>query len=279
MKKCTRIGVLCIISILLLSSCNNLGRKEEAVNEVIIDLDTNRNSVEETPVPILGTQVPSNNEENNYRQIKEGVKSPNGEFEAEVINERDKTHDSIILTDKNNNSSKIELDSGHTGIMEFYWIDNTRIALLEHVNPSLEKYVVVDSFKKEVIEEYYGIGFVWNKNNTKLYYAKPNPHFGVGESSEHLVDSDGNILYETEKNETLRSHIVVSENEQSFIFSVDKNDDLRKLVVARLGADNKIIKQYELDAFPEDIQFKDNEHFTITDSSGNVVEYSVTDYN
>jgi len=40
------------------------------------------------------------------------------------------------------------------------------------------------------------------------------------------VDNEGNTLYETENNETLTSHIVVSENEQSFIFSVNKGDFL-----------------------------------------------------
>jgi hypothetical protein len=54
----------------------------------------------------------------------------------------------------------------------------------------------------------------------------PSPHFGSGKICEKIVDNEGNTLYETENNETLTSHIVVSENEQSFIFSVNKGDFL-----------------------------------------------------
>lgn len=288
MRKRIFIGTLCILSVLLLASCNNSEIKEEKNSEVINSLSTHNNLEEEklspTPVavkettPTAGVQSQVNNEESNSVQRKASAKSPDGKMKAEVVTEKDKFHDSIIVTDKNNNSSKIELvNMLYTGIMGFSWIDNTRVALLGHVNPSLNRYIVVDAYKKEVIKEYNGLGFTWNKDKNKLYYVVPAPHFAVGEAVEQIVDSDGHVYYETKKNETLTDTLAISQNEQNFVFLVNNNDDSRKLIIAKLGADKKLEKKSELDVRYGDIEFMDNEHFTITDSDGNALEYSVNE--
>ena len=289
MKKRIFIGTLCVLLVSLLASCNNSEIKEDMNSEVINSLGTQNNLEEEklspTPIavkeistPTAAVQPPVNNEESNSMKRKVSAKSPDGKMEAEVITEKDKLHDSIIVTDKNNNSSKIELENMlYTGIMGFSWIDNTRVALLGHVNPSLNRYIVVDAYKKEVIKEYNGLGFTWNKNKNKLYYVVPKPHFAVGEAIEQIVDSDGHVYYETKRNETLTDTLAISQNEQNFVFLVNKNDNSRKLIIAKLGADKKLEKKSELDVRYGDIEFKDNVHFTITDSDGNALEYSVNE--
>jgi|BioPla2DNA2_1021312.scaffolds.fasta_scaffold53200_2 hypothetical protein len=146
-KSYTLIGVLCILLALLVASCNDFGDKEGKLNEVVNDLDNVKDRLEgelnkttdvldASPMP---TRFQTNAEGNNYTQIKEGIKSPDGELEAKLIRENDKIYHSIIVMDKDGNHSKIDLENVmYTGTISFEWIDSTRIALLGYKNPSLE---------------------------------------------------------------------------------------------------------------------------------------------
>lgn len=95
-----------------------------------------------------------------------------------------------------------------SAILDFYWIDEERVILEGHVNPSLNVCIVYN-LKENSFDEYYGVFFIWNDDYSKLYFVEPSPHFGSEPIPEKIIDQEGTIYYETNKGEYLINHLIL----------------------------------------------------------------------
>ncbi len=91
-------------------------------------------------------------------------------------------------------------DFPFTSVNYIEWIDSSSelIGVCVHVNPSLEEYIIINSAKSEVSNDYYGIYFKWDKNFENLYYLLPPPHFSRGEGIYKIYRNDVVIYEETD---------------------------------------------------------------------------------
>ncbi|TYQ15062.1 UNVERIFIED_CONTAM: hypothetical protein Cloal_1468 [Acetivibrio alkalicellulosi] len=275
--------IACIIFIMMLFFKNT----EIDFKEVILSLKENVNYNEAGAGDAKEQDIPSEKDEEQDllgEEIKEDgvddyIQSPDGKMFAKVVRRDVGIFDSILITDKQEESYKVVLENIiYTGINDFYWVNNNLIALCGHKNPSANIYVVVDAYYKEIIGEYYGLAFTWNKNKDKLYYVKTSPHFGSVSIGDKIVDTEGNVYYETDESELLTSSLAISEDELNFVFFVrESNAYGYKLVIAKMGDDKKLKKMAELNTSYGEIKFIDNISFTITDIEGGIKKYSIED--
>lgn len=120
------------------------------------------------------------------------------------------------------NGTKIECeltDVFFSAILDFYWIDEERVILEGHVNPSLNVCIVYN-LKENSFDEYYGVFFTWNDDYSKLYFVETSPHFGSEPAPEKIIDQEGTIYYETNKGEYLINHLVLDATNEYMGFYV-----------------------------------------------------------
>ena len=120
------------------------------------------------------------------------------------------------------NGTKIECeltDVFFSAILDFYWIDEERVILEGHVNPSLNVCIVYN-LKENSFDEYYGVFFTWNDDYSKLYFVETSPHFGSEPVPEKIIDQEGTIYYETNKGEYLINHLVLDATNEYMGFYV-----------------------------------------------------------
>ncbi len=102
----------------------------------------NATNPEETMIPEIDTA------DDSYISKNVTCISPDGTKTAEVVRLSGKKFDSILVTSNNKKPKAVLLENIiYTNIESFSWIDNNRVAITGHINPSLEVYVVVDAEK------------------------------------------------------------------------------------------------------------------------------------
>ncbi len=93
---------------------------------------------------------------------------------------------------------KLENNSS-TGFLYLEWLNNNRIGVISHINPSLEEYDIIDATSGIQTEQHFGVGFSWLGD--RLYFNKPRPHFADGDKGKNkIMDDKGGILYESPDN-------------------------------------------------------------------------------
>lgn len=226
---------------------------------------------EDPNIPGEPTASPINNNEN-YIKRGQSAQSPDGEMTAEVIREKDTIFDSILITDKNKETSKILLENIlYSGIESFSWIDNTRVALCGHVKPFLEVYIVIDAKSKSIAGKYDGIGFAWNNNKNRLYYVMT-----AFDAVDRIADNEGNIYYEAERETSIIGTLAISEDEEKFAFFLDDRvQGKRPLIICKMGKNKKLIKESEIDAPLGEIKFNDNGTVSIVGEDGPIASYDL----
>ena len=111
-----------------------------------------------------------------------------------------------------------------TGILDFRWIDEERIVLEGHINPSLNVYIVY-SLRENSFKEYYGLSFTWDNDYNKLYFIKTSPHWGSEPVPEKIIDEDENIYYETSKGEYLVNTLILDSTNEYLGFYVKTKEE------------------------------------------------------
>lgn len=234
-------------------------------------------SGELTSSPITEPTSSPTDSNDNYTKKGQFAQSPNGEMTAEVVREKGMFVDTVLITDKNNETFKIVLENiMYTYIEDFSWIDDTRIALWTHVNPSLQVYVVMGADSKSMVGVYKGLGFAWNKNKDRLYYVKPSPQFSEEHVGDEIVDDEDNIYYKTESGTFIRGTIAISDDEEKFAFFVDDIYlEKQNLVICKMDEGNKLKKELEIDAPFGEIKFNDNNSVSVADINKNITSYDL----
>ncbi|MGA8026133.1 MAG: hypothetical protein WB992_03245 [Bryobacteraceae bacterium] len=82
-------------------------------------------------------------------------------------------------------------------VMAFEWIDNNRVGLVCHVNPSISEYAVVSVHAAKVTAGYYGGPFSWSPDRRKLAYGGPVPHFAPPYIHSFYLCVDRRVIYPT----------------------------------------------------------------------------------
>lgn len=127
--------------------------------------------------------------------VKETDVTPSEESSKLMVAEEDKT--SFIY---NNEVVKVSDETNSiTSIMSLEWIDSDQIAIISHINPSLDYFTVYNVKTKEFTDSIYGTDFIWDKNDiSTLIYLKNPSHFSDTSDKAYIIfNYAGDELYES----------------------------------------------------------------------------------
>jgi hypothetical protein len=162
-----------------------------------------------------------------------------------------------IIDLKSGEISSIPLAENYANAFEnVEWVDDNTVAITGHVNPSLCTYEIYDINKAVRKNIYYGIGFMWNKAKSRLYYTIPAPHFAnVDKGKNTIVNQDGDVLYQSSSNVMILSGSSLSNDDSKIAFFEDdltsgalnlvigdKKDDKNICIQKRLKWENSLGK-------------------------------------
>lgn len=80
----------------------------------------------------------------------------------------------------------------NSGITDLYWIDNNRLAIQFHMNPSMEYLSLTDIHGKE-LHNYLGYNFSWSHNRKAVAHVGQMIHFTEWPHSEYIQINDRTI--------------------------------------------------------------------------------------
>jgi len=80
----------------------------------------------------------------------------------------------------------------HTGIMEIYFVDNNRLGIRLHKNPSMDYLSITDLRGKE-LEHYLGYAFIWSHDRSAVAHVGQMIHFADWPHSEYIQVNDRTV--------------------------------------------------------------------------------------
>ena len=204
---------------------NELNTKEQLAEEVINE------SILISPLPqsFLATE-PSvyPEEEKSFEDTLEKAATLNN-LKA-YVNEKDALE--IIITGDSKDKLRVN-DSLNliTSVEKLYWLDQNRLVIIAHINPSLQCFMVYDLKTKQLENEKYGIGFTWKDNDiSTLIYIVPKPHFSKNGNLEMIKDYQDKILYQAPKGMTISNLKWEQGNQIKFIL-IGKSGNAKEKVI------------------------------------------------
>lgn len=134
---------------------------------------------------------PSWAEQEQEKEKRMLCQSPDKKHSAYVSGEN------IVITDNQVKKSaeltlKDPLVAGTSSIEEFKWIDNKRLAMSCHINPSLCSYTVFD-VNGRTLNSYLGYNFYWSHDNKILAHNGQMIHFSEWPHSEYIEFNDRTV--------------------------------------------------------------------------------------
>lgn len=130
---------------------------------------------------------------------------------AELAPVENRSFPALSITLENGTRIECELtDIFFTSLSDFRWMDEERVVLEGHINPSLNAYIIYD-LERGSCEEYYGLFFTWDSSCETLYYVQTAPHFAAESIPERILDQNGTVYYETAQGEQLVNSLVMDE--------------------------------------------------------------------
>lgn len=188
--------------------------------------------------------IAADNEEQN-KYISEEFStfiSPSGLISAEVQDYTSNTIEIHNLETEEISEIKIEDELNlTTSIESVQWIDNDKIAVIEHINPSLSYLCIYDIQENKVLEEKYGSDFTWNNDDYEnMIYVKHTPHFAGNVEEEEILNFDDEVLYTTDLSTNIDSIAVSPDNKSVYWFANDRKEKNSSLVQGTLDSNSKI---------------------------------------
>ncbi|MDX1990590.1 MAG: hypothetical protein SFV17_28105 [Candidatus Obscuribacter sp.] len=80
----------------------------------------------------------------------------------------------------------------HTGIMEIYFVDNNRLGIRLHKNPSMD-YLSITDLKGKELEHYLGYAFFWSHDRSAVAHVGQMIHFADWPHSEYIQVNDRTV--------------------------------------------------------------------------------------
>jgi Tol biopolymer transport system component len=75
------------------------------------------------------------------------------------------------------------------------WIDDTRVGVDYHINPSCSQYAIIDTATGAIVANYLGIWFSWSPDKKRLAYVGWQPHFEEQEQPSYFLRINKNTIY------------------------------------------------------------------------------------
>lgn len=94
------------------------------------------------------------------------------------------------------------------------FLDEGKVAVKGHINPSTNVYQIFDLQTGKVLEEYYGYGFTYTDGI--VYYVQAPQHFGDTTGYNRILSSDGRLIYESEAQALISPDLKVSDDVVTF---------------------------------------------------------------
>ena len=94
----------------------------------------------------------------------------------------------------------------------------------------MNQYLTVDLENDYEIKTYYGVAFTWNYDGSNFYYIQAAPHFS-NDTSDMIVDKNGNVFYETKNGDRLYGRISITPDEKYFMSEISTQDEQSTLLI------------------------------------------------
>jgi WD40-like Beta Propeller Repeat len=102
------------------------------------------------------------------------------------------------------------------------WIDDTRVGVDYHINPSCSQYAIVDTVTGAIVANYLGIWFSWSPDRKRLAYVGWMPHFEEQEQPSYFLRINKKTIYpaDADQNQGGTHHLFLTQ----LIWSNDSNE-------------------------------------------------------
>lgn len=201
--------ILIFMLVIVLHSCKDNDSSDSADLNKSINEDASENYSLDSDLDYEESDVNSTN--NNTDEIIDNASS---DINKVIYYSKDKTISAYVDSVDFSRENSIEVAVEYNGekvilplsiqvnsLDDIVFLDDNRIGITGHINPSLSSHEVFDMETGELISSFYGIGFIYDEKY-KLYYVVPQPHWvGIDDRGGNLImNEQGDVLYETEPN-------------------------------------------------------------------------------
>jgi len=101
-----------------------------------------------------------------------------------------------------------------SSLLDIKFINQHTVGIEGHINPSTNVYQLFDLNTGEVLQQFYGCGFV--HYGDIIYYVQAPPHFGGIKGYNRILTSKGELLYESAENVIIDSDLEIKGDSLSF---------------------------------------------------------------
>lgn len=120
-----------------------------------------------------------------------------------------------------------------TAIESDKWFDSEHLAIVGHINPSLQCFLLYNVSTTSVEVEKYGINFTWvDSDITTLVYIVPSAHFTDSGDAEVIKDINDSTLYETQQGEKISNLVILDNGDIEFDLTT-KDGNVTKETIKR----------------------------------------------
>lgn len=209
-----------------------------------------------------------------YEAVTEQVFTADKKMVGQVIHLEGEDFYTLCLTSSDSDTAYIILEGAYQ-VLSMEWLNNDRyLCMTSHINPSMNVYTVVDVKDDNALQSYYGLGFTWNADWSNLYHIEPAPHFS-DDTTDKLVDSHANILYQTDNGNRLSGTITVTPNDKYIACEVATTEASAELYIFEKDTAGTAVLVGTLTDYEGIPLFTDNETLSIKDDAGASVELKV----
>jgi WD40-like Beta Propeller Repeat len=88
-----------------------------------------------------------------------------------------------------------QADGPANSVNQVEWIDDTRVGVDYHINPSCSQYAIIDTTTGAIAGNYLGIWFSWSPDKKRLAYVGWMPHFEEQEQPSYYLKINKKTIY------------------------------------------------------------------------------------
>lgn len=238
--------VFTFMILIVLQSCNNINSDfsdntdliesshESTAENYSSNIHLNYGEVD-TDIPIINIDE---NKDNDSLDMNKTIYYSDDKSISAYVNSIDLSQKSNIeiVVEYNEKKVILPLSTYANSLDDIIFINENKIGITGHINPSLLSHEIFDIDTGELINSFYGLGFIYDEKH-ELYYIVPQPHWaGIDDRGGNLIMNElGDVLYETEPNVMIYGDLWIESgciyfNEKSADPNIDNSEIVQKSI-------------------------------------------------
>lgn len=134
----------------------------------------------------------------------------------------------------------IKFNDEYTQVMSVEWLNNLKVGVKVHINPSLDSYSIYDIASGKVLGSYFGYDFKFNNDKSKILYIQEPPHNSTISGEYTVMLNDASIYKTDAKTQISSSLYTVNDFKRIAFYESNSKDETKSNIVILTLENNKI---------------------------------------